>query len=88
MMEVERSDIGTLPATREDLVRRRTAYRNERAMAIDLLYRHSAINQREIGKRLGEIDYSAVSRERTRLRERVKLRPPFGEGAPRDRSDP
>ena len=58
---------------REDLVRRRTAFRDERAVAIDLLYRYSAIKQREIGKRLGEIDYSAVSRERTRLRERVKL---------------
>jgi putative transposase len=62
-----------LKVKREDLVRRRTAYRNEQAMAIDLLYRYSAIKQREIGKRLGEIDYSAVSRERTRLRERVKL---------------
>jgi REP element-mobilizing transposase RayT len=58
---------------REDLVRRRTAFRDERAVAIDLLYRYSAMKQREIGKRLGEIDYSAVSRERTRLRERVKL---------------
>jgi putative transposase len=62
-----------LQVKREDLVRRRTGYRNERAIAIDLLYRYSAINQREIGKRLGALDYSAVSRERTRLRERIKV---------------
>jgi len=62
-----------LKVKREDLVRRRTGYRNERAIAIDLLYRYSAINQREIGKRLGALDYSAVRRERTRLRERIKV---------------
>ena len=62
-----------LKVKREELVRRRTAYRVERAVAIDLLYRYSAINQREIGRRLGGIDYSAVSRERTTLRERLKL---------------
>lgn len=48
-------------------------FRDERGMAIDLLYRYSAMKQGEIGKRLGEIDYSAVSRERTRLRERLKI---------------
>ena len=58
---------------REELIRRRTPFRDARAVAIELLYRYSAIKQREIGKRLGEIDYSAVSRERTRLRQRVKL---------------
>lgn len=58
---------------REELIRRRTSYRDARAVAIELLYRYSAIKQHEIGRRLGEIDYSAVSRERTRLRQRVKL---------------
>jgi REP-associated tyrosine transposase len=62
-----------LKVKREELVRRRTTYGVERAVAMDLLYRYSAINQREIGRRLGGIDYSAVSRERTRLRERLKL---------------
>jgi REP-associated tyrosine transposase len=32
----------------EELVRRRTAYRAERAVAMELLYRYSGINQREI----------------------------------------
>ena len=58
---------------REELAQRRTAYRDQRAVAIDLLYRYSGVNQREIGQRLGQIDYSAVSRERTRLRERLKM---------------
>jgi REP-associated tyrosine transposase len=57
----------------EELAKRRTAYRDERAVAMELLYRYSGIKQREIGERLGEIDYSAVSRERTRLRERLKV---------------
>jgi REP element-mobilizing transposase RayT len=62
-----------LKVKREELARRRTAFRDQRAVAMDLLYRYGGINQREIGKRLGPIDYSAVSRERTRLRERLKL---------------
>lgn len=62
-----------LKVKEEELARRRPAYRDERAVAIDLLYRYSAIKQREIGQRLGGIDYSAVSRERTRLREKLKV---------------
>jgi len=61
-----------LKVKREDIAQRRTAFRDQRAVAIELLYRYSAIKQREIGQRLGQIDYSAVSRERTRLRERLK----------------
>ncbi len=48
---------------REDIAKRRTAFRDQRAVAIELLYRYSALKQREIGQRLGQIDYSAVSRE-------------------------
>jgi putative transposase len=62
-----------LKVKREELARRRTAFRDQRAVAMDLLYRYGGINQREIGQRLGPIDYSAVSRERTRLRERLKV---------------
>lgn len=62
-----------LKVKREEFAKRRTAYRDERAVAIDLLYRYSAINQREIGQRLDGIDYSAVSRERTRLRDKLKV---------------
>ncbi len=48
---------------REDIAKRRTAFRDQRAVAIELLYRYSALKQREIGQRLGQIDYSPVSRE-------------------------
>ena len=48
---------------REDIAKRRTAFRDQRAVAIELLYRYSALKQREIGQRRGQIDYSAVSRE-------------------------
>jgi REP element-mobilizing transposase RayT len=60
-----------LKVKRAELAKRRTAFRDERAVAIDFLYRYGAMKQGEIGKRLGGLDYSTVSRERTRLRERV-----------------
>jgi len=54
----------------EELARRRTPFRDYRAMAMELMYRYSRMSQREIGETLGKLDYSAVSRERKRLRER------------------
>jgi chromosomal replication initiation ATPase DnaA len=39
---------------------------------MEMMYRYGKISQEEIGKRLGGLDYSAVSRERTRLRERLE----------------
>lgn len=41
-----------------------------RRMAMDLLYRHGGLKGPEIGALFG-VDYSAVSQERKRLRERV-----------------
>ncbi len=43
----------------------------ERAMIMELLYRHCNVTQPEIGKLLGGIDYSAVSQARKRFR--IKL---------------
>jgi len=43
-----------------------------RGMAMELLYRHSRLNQREIGNVMGQIDYSAVSQTRNRFRERME----------------
>jgi len=54
----------------EELTRRRTPFRDYRAMAMELMYQYSRMTQREIGQRLGKLDYSAVSRERKRFRER------------------
>jgi REP element-mobilizing transposase RayT len=53
------------------LAGRRTGYRTERAMAMELMYRYAGVTQEEIGKALGGLDYSAVSRERKQLRENV-----------------
>ena len=72
---------------REDLVRRRTAFRDERAVAIDLLYRYSAMKQREIGKRLAEIDYSAVRSRAHEVKRTSETRPTSGKVGPRDRRD-
>jgi hypothetical protein len=37
-----------------------------------LMYRYSGVSQAEIGEVLGNLHYTAVSRERKRLRERVE----------------
>ena len=44
-----------------------------RGIAAELLYRYSAIPQREIGRLLGGIDYTAVSLLRRRLQTRMKV---------------
>jgi len=56
----------------ERLSGKRTSCRDERALAMELMYRHGAVGQAEIGKALGGLDYTAVSRERKRLRQRIK----------------
>lgn len=56
----------------EKLTGRRTGHRNERGVAMELMYRYGGVSQAEIGKALGNLDYTAVSRERKRLRERVE----------------
>lgn len=57
--------------TEKQLIGKRTGYRDERAVAMELMYRHGEVSQAEIGKVLGQLDYTSVSRERQRLRERV-----------------
>jgi putative transposase len=61
-----------LKINKEDLTRKRTTYRNYRAIGMELLYRHCKISQAEIGQRMGNLDYSTVSRERKRLREQTE----------------
>jgi hypothetical protein len=51
---------------------RRAAERDARAVAMEMMYRHGAISQAEIGKALGGLDYTTVSLERKRLREKVR----------------
>jgi hypothetical protein len=40
---------------------------------MELMYWHGRVGQVEIGKRMGGLDYSTVSRERKRLRERMAV---------------
>jgi putative transposase len=56
----------------EKITGKRTGYRNERAIAMELMYRYSGVRQAEIGKAVGGLDYTAVSRERKRLREKAQ----------------
>lgn len=55
----------------QELRRRRTRYRDERAVGMEFLYRYSGLSQMEIGRQMGGLDYTAVSRERKRLREKM-----------------
>jgi putative transposase len=55
----------------EKLTGKRTGHRDERGVAMELMYRYAAVNQAEIGRVLGNLDYTAVSRERKRLRQRI-----------------
>ena len=50
----------------------------ERAMLMELLYRLCNITQPEIGKLLGDIDYSAVSQARKRLQAKMQNEPDQG----------
>ena len=40
---------------------------------MEMIYRYAGISQAEIGRMFEGLDYTAVSRERTRLRERLKM---------------
>jgi len=55
-----------------EIIGRRTNRRDERAAAMEMLYRHGQLSQAAIGKILGGLDYTTVSRERKLLRERTQ----------------
>jgi hypothetical protein len=63
---------GHFRITEEELSKKRTFHRDYRAIAMELVHRHTRISQEEIGKRFGNIDYSTVSRERKRLRDKME----------------
>lgn len=58
-------------ATEEQITGKRVTNRDARAAAMEMLYRQGTMSQVEIGKALGGLDYTTVSRERKRLRERA-----------------
>lgn len=63
------------------LTGKRTGFRDERAIAMEMIYRYSGISQAEIGKMFSGLDYTAVSRERTRLRGRIEEVPALSKAA-------
>ena len=69
---VLKSVAGYFNLPQEKLVGRRTGHRNERAIAMELMHRYGGASQPEIGKVMGDLDYTTVSRERKRLREKIK----------------
>ena len=56
-------------------MKKRSGYRDQRAMAMEMMYRDSGINQKEIGRYVGEIMYATVSHERQRIRETMEQDP-------------
>ena len=59
------------PVKTEDLLDRKTRFKELRQMAMELSYRYSNEKQAEIGAIFG-IDYSTVSQSRTRLKAKLK----------------
>ena len=58
-----------------DLIRKRGQHRQERALVMELLHRHSGLKQRMIGERLGGLDEGLVSRDRRAIREKIETEP-------------
>ncbi len=62
-----------LPPAR--LQRKRGRCRDPRGLLMELMHRHAGMTQQAIGAQLGGLDYTAVSHERKRVRERMAADP-------------
>lgn len=69
----EVADYFNLPPAR--LQRKRGRCRDQRGLLMELMYRHAGMTQQAIGAQLGGLDYTAVSHERRRVRERMAENP-------------
>ena len=56
----------------QDLTKKRSGYRDQRALVMEMMYRYCGIKQREVGSELGGMDYTQVSHERGRIRARME----------------
>jgi hypothetical protein len=56
----------------EELRRKRSGFRDQRGIVMEMMHRYSGANQEQIGSYLGGIDYTSVSHERSRIREKLK----------------
>lgn len=59
----------------EELTTRPSGYRDQRALVMEMMHRYGRIKQEEIGRHVGNVDYTLVSRERKRLREKIEHDP-------------
>ncbi len=69
----EVADYFQLPPAR--LQRKRGRCRDQRGLLMELMYRYAGMTQQAIGAHLGGLDYTAVSHERRRIRERMAQDP-------------
>ena len=74
---VEVADHFQLPPAR--LQRKRGRCRDQRGLLMELMYRYAGMTQQAIGAHLGGLDYTAVSHERRRVRERMTEDPALAE---------
>ncbi len=58
---VLKSVAGYFNLPEEKLVGRRTGHRDERPIAMELMHRYGGASQPEIGRMMGDLDYTAVS---------------------------
>jgi hypothetical protein len=58
-----------------DLTQKRGPHRQERALVMELLHRHSGLKQRMIGERFGGLDEGLISRDRRAIREKIESEP-------------
>ncbi len=58
-----------------ELTKKRGRHRQERALVMELLHRHSGLKQRTIGERFGALDEGLVSRDRRAIREKIETDP-------------
>ncbi len=69
--EVLRKVAGYFKLKPEGIRKKRSVHRDQRGLVMEMMYRYSGINQREIGGLMGGIDYTTVSHERKRIREKT-----------------
>ncbi len=70
--EVLRKVAGYFQLKPQEITKKRSGYRDQRGLVMEMMYRFCGLKQREIGRELGGIDYSQVSHERGRIREKME----------------
>jgi chromosomal replication initiation ATPase DnaA len=56
----------------EALRQKRSGLRDQRGLVMEMMHRYGGMSQGEIGRHLEGMDYTSVSHERSRIRDRMK----------------